>query len=76
MTLPSGMIQSASSCRLPAYVVDELRHWPVRPGRLIVEITETAAGAGLQDAQRFIATAREAGCGRQPWPSAWRMPPR
>ncbi len=50
--------------KLPAYIVDELRRQQVRHGRLLLEFSQTAVGADLQDAQRFIATLREAGRGR------------
>jgi len=47
---------------LPAYIIDTLARQEVHPGRLIVEITETAAVADLHEAQRFIGALREAGC--------------
>lgn len=47
---------------LPQFIAEELQRRNVAPGRLIVELTETAAVANLQDAQRFIQALRETGC--------------
>ncbi len=47
---------------MPVYISDLLRDQGVAPGRLLVEITETAAVSDLTDAQRFIDALRQAGC--------------
>lgn len=48
---------------LPNYIVDLLREFGVAPGRLIIEITETATVSDLTDAERFIEALKQAGCG-------------
>jgi EAL domain-containing protein (putative c-di-GMP-specific phosphodiesterase class I) len=55
--------RSLSEPGLPQYIGDELRRAGVDPGRLIVEITETAAVSDLHDAQRMIEALRQLGCG-------------
>jgi diguanylate cyclase (GGDEF)-like protein/PAS domain S-box-containing protein len=55
--------RSLSEPGLPQYIGDELRRAGVNPGRLIVEITETAAVSDLHDAQRMIEALRQLGCG-------------
>ena len=47
---------------MPGYIADLLREYQVRPGRLLIEITETAAVSDLTDAQRFIESIRQTGC--------------
>ncbi len=47
---------------MPAYIADLLRAAEVRPERLLIEITETAAVSDLTDAQRFIESIRQTGC--------------
>jgi diguanylate cyclase (GGDEF)-like protein/PAS domain S-box-containing protein len=47
---------------LPAYIIEQLRERSVAPGRLIIEITETAAVSDLADAQRFIDALKQVGC--------------
>jgi diguanylate cyclase (GGDEF)-like protein/PAS domain S-box-containing protein len=51
-----------ADAELLSLIQAELREVGVDPGRLILEITETAAVADLRKAQRFIATLREMGC--------------
>jgi len=48
---------------MPNYIAERLREAAVAPGRLIIEITETAAVSDLTDAERFIEALRQAGCG-------------
>jgi len=48
---------------LSQYIADTLQHHRVSPGRLIIELTETAAVADLHDAQRLIESLRQVGCG-------------
>lgn len=55
--------RSLSEPSLPQYIGDELRKAGVKPDRLIVEITETAAVSDLHDAQRMIEALRQLGCG-------------
>ncbi|OZA25443.1 MAG: sensor domain-containing diguanylate cyclase [Hydrogenophilales bacterium 17-64-11] len=55
--------RSLSEPGLPQYIGDELRLAGVNPGRLIIEITETAAVSDLHDAQRMIEAMRQFGCG-------------
>ena len=55
--------RSLSEPSLPQYISNELRQAGVRPERLIVEITETAAVSDLHDAQRLIDALRQLGCG-------------
>ena len=66
-TIPSIAVnlsgRSLSEPSLPQFISDELREGGVNPGRLIVEITETAAVSDLHDAQRMIEALRQLGCG-------------
>ncbi len=55
--------RSLSEPGLPQTIGNELREAGVDPGRLIVEITETAAVSDLHDAQRMIEALRQMGCG-------------
>jgi diguanylate cyclase (GGDEF)-like protein len=55
--------RSLSEPGLPQFISEELRQGGVDPGRLIVEITETAAVSDLHDAQRMIEALRQLGCG-------------
>jgi len=55
--------RSLSEPSLPQFIGNELRQAGVDPGRLIVEITETAAVSDLHDAQRMIEALRQLGCG-------------
>jgi EAL domain-containing protein (putative c-di-GMP-specific phosphodiesterase class I) len=55
--------RSLSEPSLPQYIGDKLREASVNPGRLIIEITETAAVSDLHDAQRMIEALRQLGCG-------------
>ena len=48
---------------LPGYIGDLLREYRADPGRLQIEITETAAVSDLTDAERFIESIKQAGCG-------------
>lgn len=48
---------------LSQFIADTLQQHKVSPGRLNVELTETAAVADLHDAQRLIESLRETGCG-------------
>jgi diguanylate cyclase (GGDEF)-like protein/PAS domain S-box-containing protein len=54
--------QSLSDEQLLDYVVGQLRHTNIEPGRICFEITETAAIANLTKAIRFIGALRERGC--------------
>ena len=47
---------------LPQYISRELSSQKVAPGRLMVELTETAAVSDLHDAQRFIESLHQTGC--------------
>jgi diguanylate cyclase (GGDEF)-like protein/PAS domain S-box-containing protein len=47
---------------LPRYTRSLLMEHRVDPGRLIIELTETAAVSDIQDAQRFIEAIHQAGC--------------
>lgn len=47
---------------LPLYARNLLIENKVDPGRLIIELTETAAVSDIQDAQRFIEAIHQAGC--------------
>ena len=47
---------------MPHFIGDLMREHNVAPGRLLVEITETAAVSDLTDAERFIEAIRRAGC--------------
>jgi diguanylate cyclase (GGDEF)-like protein/PAS domain S-box-containing protein len=53
--------RSLNEPTLPRFIADALKHCGVEPGRLIVELTETAAVSDLHDAQRFIESMREHG---------------
>jgi diguanylate cyclase (GGDEF)-like protein/PAS domain S-box-containing protein len=55
--------RSLSEPGLPQFISDALRDAGVKPSRLIVEITETAAVSDLHDAQRMIDALRQLGCG-------------
>ena len=55
--------RSLSEPSLPQFIGDALRESGVAPGRLIIEITETAAVSDLHDAQRMIDALRQLGCG-------------
>ncbi len=55
--------RSLSEPSLPQYIGDAIREGGVKPNRLIVEITETAAVSDLHDAQRMIEALRQLGCG-------------
>ena len=55
--------RSLSEPSLPQTIANVLREAGVRPERLIVEITETAAVSDLHDAQRLIDALRTLGCG-------------
>lgn len=63
---PIAVNISARSLGEPAlsqYISGMLQRHQVSPGRLIVELTETAAVADLHDAQRLIESLRQVGCG-------------
>jgi diguanylate cyclase (GGDEF)-like protein/PAS domain S-box-containing protein len=47
---------------LPQFIAGELQQHNVRPGQLVVELTETAAISDLHDAQRFIESLQQTGC--------------
>lgn len=47
---------------LPQYIQELLEAGGVRPERLIIELTETAAVSEMQDAQRFIELLQQTGC--------------
>lgn len=47
---------------LPHYIQSHLAAHGVAPHRLIIELTETAAVAEMQDAQRFIEALQQTGC--------------
>lgn len=47
---------------IPQYIRNLLSELRVDPGRLIIELTETAAVSDIQDAQRFIEAVHQAGC--------------
>lgn len=47
---------------LSQYISHQLQAHDVRPGRLMVELTETAAVSDLHDAQRFIESLQRTGC--------------
>jgi diguanylate cyclase (GGDEF)-like protein/PAS domain S-box-containing protein len=55
--------RSLSEPSLPQFIRDVLRGAGVKPSRLVVEITETAAVSDLHDAQRMIDALRQLGCG-------------
>ena len=54
--------RSLSEPGLPQFISNELRQTGVAPGRLIIEITETAAVSDLLDAQRMVEALRQLGC--------------
>jgi diguanylate cyclase (GGDEF)-like protein/PAS domain S-box-containing protein len=54
---------SIADDELPGAIAAELERGGVDPKRLIVEITETAAISGLDDARRFAQRVTELGCG-------------
>lgn len=47
---------------IPLYIRGLLNELNVDPGRLIIELTETAAVSDIQDAQRFIEAVHQTGC--------------
>jgi len=47
---------------LPQYIAEQLKLSGVKPNRLHVELTETAAVSDLQDAERFIEALHQTGC--------------
>jgi EAL domain-containing protein (putative c-di-GMP-specific phosphodiesterase class I) len=47
---------------LPQYIAEQLRTFGVRPERLVIELTETAAVSDLHDAHRFIESLQQTGC--------------
>lgn len=47
---------------LVQFIQSALEEFDVAPGRLIVELTETAAVSEMQDAQRFIEALQQSGC--------------
>ncbi|MFO1380926.1 MAG: EAL domain-containing protein [Chitinivorax sp.] len=47
---------------LPGYIAGLLQQYEVKPQRLYVEVTETAAVSDMRDAQRFIEALRSTGC--------------
>jgi diguanylate cyclase (GGDEF)-like protein len=54
--------KSLADAELPGMIGDVLAEHQVDPGRLILEITETAAIASMDDAIDFARTVRELGC--------------
>ena len=54
--------QSLSEDGLVSYVVDQLMQTRVPPGKVIFEVTETAAVVGLSNALELIRTLRDLGC--------------
>jgi len=54
--------QSLSDEGLAGYVVDQLMQTRVPPGKVVFEVTETAAVVGLSTAQQFMRTLRDLGC--------------
>jgi diguanylate cyclase (GGDEF)-like protein len=54
--------QSLSDDGLIGYVVDQFMQTRVPPGKVIFEVTETAAVVGLSSALEFIRTLRDLGC--------------
>ncbi|MDN3578227.1 EAL domain-containing protein [Chitinimonas viridis] len=54
--------RSFDETSLPSYINDLLQEHEVRPERLMVELTETAAVSDMRDAQRFIEALRATGC--------------
>jgi diguanylate cyclase (GGDEF)-like protein/PAS domain S-box-containing protein len=47
---------------LPHYIAEQLKEFNVKPGRLLIELTETSAVSDLQDAERFIEALQHTGC--------------
>jgi diguanylate cyclase (GGDEF)-like protein/PAS domain S-box-containing protein len=47
---------------LPHFIADKLKQYNVKPHRLLIELTETAAVSDLQDAERFIEALHKTGC--------------
>lgn len=47
---------------LPHFIADMLKQYNVKPHRLLIELTETAAVSDLQDAERFIEALHKTGC--------------
>lgn len=47
---------------LPHFIYDQLSNKKVNPGRLIIELTETAAVSDIKNAQRFIEAMHRIGC--------------
>jgi diguanylate cyclase (GGDEF)-like protein len=47
---------------LPQFIRAQLEQHGVQPKRLVIELTETAAVADIQEAQRFIEALRQTGC--------------
>lgn len=47
---------------LPHFIYDQLSNKKVNPGRLIIELTETAAVSDIKNAQRFIEAMHQIGC--------------
>ena len=54
--------QSLSNPKLLPFVVEKLTETKVPPGKIVFEITESAAIDGLSEAAQFIRTLREYGC--------------
>ncbi len=53
---------SLSDDGLTAFVMEQLTHTKVPPGKVMFEVTETAAVARLSNAESFIRTLKEFGC--------------
>ena len=47
---------------MPEYISQQLKLHKVKPARLLVELTETAAVSDIRDAERFIDALRATGC--------------
>jgi two-component system CheB/CheR fusion protein len=54
--------QSLADEGLAGFVIDQLMQSRVPPGKLVFEVTETAATAGLSSAQQFMRTLGDLGC--------------
>ena len=54
--------RSVDDPQLPRFIAETLKQSGVEPGRLVVELTETAAVTEMQDAQRLIEQLQRAGC--------------
>jgi diguanylate cyclase (GGDEF)-like protein len=54
---------SLDDATLPAFIASELQRQGVPAGRLLVELTETAAVSDLHDARQFIEALQATGCG-------------